>query len=65
MKQNETMFPELNKSLVKMDDQLFILDKRLNQVRNRRNDTFDHARSLERRKILNKEAYELLQTNTK
>lgn len=48
-----------------MDDQLFLLDKRLNQVRNRRNDTFDHARSLERRKMLNKEAYELLQTNTK
>ncbi|CAI2370104.1 unnamed protein product [Moneuplotes crassus] len=58
-------FPELNKSMITMEDQMKHINKKIYKILNRRKDEFDHAKSLERRKHLNKEAYQLLQNNTR
>jgi hypothetical protein len=60
-----SLFPELNKSISKMDDRLRSITGKISKVYLGRKDEFDHARSLERRKMLNKEAYELLKNNTR
>lgn len=63
--QETSMFPDLNRSINKMEEQMDSINKKIWQVYNGRKENFDHGQSLERRKMLNKEAYELLKRNTK
>jgi len=48
-----------------MNEQLKSINAKIYKICNRRKDEFDHLKALERRKILNKEAYELLKYNTR
>jgi hypothetical protein len=48
-----------------MDEEMKSIDNRIRKLYVGRNDEFDHIKSLERRKMLNKEAYKLLKNNTR